>query len=474
MDDSFVSGHKKFIDNMGSTIGVASSDAYIKDVEKAIDVMIESINGKFLQYQNNNIDSIKGFLAEVIHAESFNVNVAAQQGRGISAYVLETNDSITDIILKIRNNDSKFYQIKYYKTGSDTAKAISEMRYYVIGKIVPSDQLEKVREEAYHLYLKNMSTRPEVAESYFDTYTNAKDVILYAKYHSVQFPEKEMKGIVNELKNGTFDPSKHGMVLEDVMKMSYIMNSALKSGATAAIISCLMKLTPELVGLISKFIKDEYVNVNDFKDLGLNCLSTGAQNFIRGTMAAMLTSTFKVGLAGEIAKNINPIIIGTATVVVFNVINRSISMAKGNISVQEYTNECLRDLFVASFACGGAIIFQSFISVPVVGALLGNIVGSIVGTFAFTAYDKLFLSFCAETGYFFFGIVDQNYQLPLNVLKDMGLNLIEADKCEIEECEIDRCEIDECEIDECEVDKIIKYTISRGVIGINRIGYIID
>lgn len=57
--------------------------------------------------------------------------------------------------------DSTNAQLKYYKTYADTAREISNPKYDNYEKVVPSDQLDRVKNYAYKQSLRNINTRPE-------------------------------------------------------------------------------------------------------------------------------------------------------------------------------------------------------------------------------------------------------------------------------------------------------------------------
>jgi hypothetical protein len=83
-----------------------------------------------------------------------------------------------------------------------------------------------------------------------------------------------------------------------------------------------------------------------------------------------------------------------------------------------------------SLMLGG--ISQSLITIPVFGFMLGSFIGSAIGSFAYTASYKGYISFCIDSGFTMFGIVDQDYQLPIELLQEIGLSTFEYEQFEIE------------------------------------------
>jgi len=109
-------------------------------------------------------DYIKGDIAEPWHAGTTNIYAVAKGIEGIDA-IVPRDISVYDIIAFSPTEFLKA-QLKYFKTPEDTAKAISNPKYDGLIKIVPSDQLEAVKEVAYQLYLNNLHKRPEMANQY--------------------------------------------------------------------------------------------------------------------------------------------------------------------------------------------------------------------------------------------------------------------------------------------------------------------
>ena len=93
-----------------------------------------------------------------------------------------------------------------------------------------------------------------------------------------------------------------------------------------------------------------------------------------------------------------------------------------------------------------------------------------VGSFAFVASDNAILSFCIYSGSTFFKIVNQNYQLPERVLKELGVSFFEYEHTDIHKYAFDEFLINEYNYKEYSSN--ISYTLKRGIIGIRQIGFV--
>lgn len=132
-----------------------------------------------------------------------------------------------------------------------------------------------------------------------------------------------------------------------------------------------------------------------------------------------------------------------------------------------------RDIFTVTFGISGAFIGQALLpALPVIGFMLGSFVGGIIGSFAYTAGKSVCLSFCVESGFTFFGIVDQDYELPDEVIKELGIDIFEIDEFVAPEFELEEFEFVQLDLEEFELETFSITPLRRGVLKINQIGYV--
>ena len=81
------------------------------------------------------------------------------------------------------------------------------------------------------------------------------------------------------------------------------------------------------------------------------------------------------------------------------------------------------------------------------------------------------ISFCVDTGFTCFGLVEQNYELPEEVLHEMGVHTIPVPRTEISRVGISTASI-ESNVERSEYETIDITVLRRGVIGVNKIGYV--
>lgn len=163
-------------------------EEYRRGIKNAITTKSGHITKQDLATQQGNV-------AEAHHVGSFNIEAAAK-GRMNHHATRDTgvaNDPVTDVRVTTENGTHD-YQLKFYKTGEKTADALSPPRYDKVGKVVPKDQLNEVKEHAKHRASKNASTRPNVAASDKHTADKASDHISSNDDHNIRSTGLNRKG----------------------------------------------------------------------------------------------------------------------------------------------------------------------------------------------------------------------------------------------------------------------------------------
>ena len=131
----------------------------------------------------------------------------------------------------------------------------------------------------------------------------------------------------------------------------------------------------------------------------------------------------------------------------------------------------VRDMLVSSCSLAGGAVSQAYIEIPVLGYMIGSFVGSMVGSFVYSCGYNAIISFCVDSGFTFFGLVEQDYTLPEEVLKEMGVHIFEYEKFDYSQFEPDRFEPVKFEADRVAIPEFGVTFLRRGVIGISQIGY---
>jgi len=467
--NEFEKKYRDVLNNMGGTSGTIDSKAYVEQVQNSIDHTIEALHKTATQRENVDINYLKGWLAETWHAETLKASAAARGRKDIYSEVPNNNRTGQDINYGKNGEQPTIAEIKYYKSAQETAKAISRPEYSnVDNKIVPSDQLDGVMKHAEKLSDKNQLNRPEQAANYKHTAENAVDRSEVENASSKPFSEPDSKGMARDFKgNKEFDPDKYGLSTENFVEWSDIARESGTAALNAAILSAALTAAPHIWKTLEEYIESGEVNVNDLKVRSQAVLyGSGAAGF-RGGVAAALTASCKSGLMGESLKSISPFAIGMATTMTINAVGYSLKYQQGLINENEFKYNCIRDSFVLTTGMGGAVIGQIIIPIPLLGAMAGNLVGSTFGAVAFEGVNQVALAISIDTGWTYFGLVDQDYAVPANVLSEAGFDVFEPELFKVETFQPDRFMVEEFQPEEIQFKPI-----RRGIIGFNKVGYL--
>jgi hypothetical protein len=420
---NFKDGFSKSINNIGGISGSFEGTGYASNVQTAIDDAIHSLKTEATHRENVSADYLKGWLAEQWHAETLKVNGQARGENDIWANVSGNNRPGEDIIYG--NSDvSKIAEVKYYKTGADTAKAVSRPEYTGKEKIIPSDQKNDIQEVAQKLADKNLTNRPEQSTHYQDTANHSNDRLEVDDVTSKPLDEITAKEMAKDFKkNHDINTDKYGLNTESFVEWSDIARQSGEAALHAAALSAALTAAPHIWATLKEYIDNGEINPDALMKKGVSVLHGAGTAGLRGGIAAALTASCKTGLMGDSLQSISPVAIGMATTMTINVINYSIQLHRGKLSKQEFTHNCLRDSFVLSSGMLGATVGQIIIPIPMLGALVGNLVGSTLGAVTFEGVNQAILGICVESGWTFFGIVKQDYIVSEDVLKQAGYDL---------------------------------------------------
>ena len=500
--EAFKEGYEFFEKNAGNFAGHATGIHYVNAVESEIKKLVNNLND--FETSGARIDTLKGDVAEFWHAGTFNINAAINSSKN-RVQVDRSHDFGSADITGV-NFDAKF-GLKYYKNGASSAEQqaksifqrfseyksqggkesldlylekrgysadtiLSDPVYTGQYRVIPSDQLKeatmflerKIREEAVK--------RSEQVHRYEETLKLLSDKVKDNKGNeSIALSEQEARELASLSKEGGVNPEGLNFTTEELIKFTNILRQAYKAGLTAATISMVLRVAPEVLNAIAYLIKNGEIEEGQFKKIGFAAITGAGEGFVRGTVSAAITASCKAGLCGSAMKSIDPSIVGAVTVLVMNSMKNSYQVTTGNMSRAEMVNELIKEMFVTTCALSMGAASQSLIEIPVLGFMIGSFVGSIAGSVIYSSIYNPVLSFCVDSGFTLFGLVDQDFELPEEVLKEIGIEVFEYEKFEYEPFEYEKFEYERFEYEQFEYEKLHTIFLRRGVIGVNCVGY---
>lgn len=500
--EAFKEGYEFFEKNVGNFAGHAAGVHYVDAVESEIKKFVNNLNE--FKASGALIDTLKGDVAEFWHAGTFNINAAINSSKN-RVQVDRSHDFGSADITGV-NFDAKF-GLKYYKDGMSSAfqqsksilnrfneykarggndnleKYLEERRlsaetdlnspvYAGQYRVIPSDQLKEATIFLERKIQEESSKRTDQVHRYEETLKLLSDKVKDNKGNeSIALSEQEARELARLAKEGGVNSEDLNFTTEELIKYKHILKQSYKAGLTAATISMVLRVAPEVLNAIAYLIKNGEIEEGQFKKIGFAAITGAGEGFVRGTVSATITASCKAGLCGSAMKSIDPSIVGAVTVLVMNSMKNSYQVTTGNMSRAEMVNELIKEMFVTTCALSMGAASQSLIEIPVLGYMIGSFVGSIAGSVIYSSIYNPVLSFCVDSGFTLFGLVDQDYELPEEVLKEIGIEIFEYEKFEYEPFEYEKFEYEKFEYEQFEYEKLHTIFLRRGVIGVNCIGY---
>lgn len=346
-------------------------------------------------------------------------------------------------------------------------------------RLIPTDQLEDaikyLKREIAKESGKETSNRAANMANYLETLEKLADRISDdAGTESIALTKEEAEAIAALIKEGEFKPEDFGISLNDLITSEYILNQALKAGYTSAVITLVMQLTPEIIKSVYLLIKYHEIDIEQAKELGKITLSASAEGFLRGSIASALTIACQAEKLGKTFANVSPNVIGALTTICLDVVKDSIMVAAGKMTAREMGTNITKEILISSAALAAGTVGQAILpELPVLGYMLGSLIGSCMASVVLNISERYLISFCIDTGFTCFGLVEQDYTLPAEILREIGFDITELDYVIFNNISINTVEVSRVRLNTMELNTVDFIKVRRGIIGINKIGYVL-
>ena len=467
---------------LGADYAAHLGDDYVDAVEAAIRELEDNINNH--KYRNLGIKQLQGYMLEEWAGGTFNIDAVA--AGSIDHATVEHLNSKDSIDIQLASGDT--YSAKSYSTGEQSAlqqarfdPETGHASYEGQGRLVPTDQLADAKMKAHRESLRNIEIREDLSKVYSETENLLTDSISNEEgVESRTATRKELERFAKESKEQSFEAEKHGVSVGSAIKTEYLLKQALKAGYTTAAISVAFQLAPEVYKAIDYLIKNGELDLSQIGEMGEKGITAGAEGFLRGSISSALLIMCESGALGDALKGIDPTLLGIAVALVLQTAKNSILVAAGKMTAKQMGAAFADSIVISSgYLIGanvgaqiGGIIGQALgFQIPALGYLLG----SLIGTSFCVVYNigkKKLISFCVETGFTCFGLVEQNYELPEDVLNDLGINLATIPRTQIETTKIPRATVRSATVERAGHETIDITVLRRGIIGVNKVGYV--
>ena len=460
-------------------------NARIESINRVIDDLSRSVNEH--PHTGLDIEQLKGYVAEEVHAATFNID-AIRHGSEHRAFTLQSN---AEASVDIGTNFGDEYSLKYYNYAdkAEGAQAVlskdgSAPKYQGQKRLIADEQVEEAKAWANRRALRNDSIRTEVAEAHRETRDNLVGVVSDDEGNkSKPLSIKESKEIASEAKRGEFNPETHGIEkgekreyipFQDAVSVDYLQR-ALEAGVTAAAITAATQIVPELYKAIDYLIKNGQIDLNQIKKSGKRVITSSGESFLRGSIAYGVELMIQNGVLGENIKSVPPTVVGTVVTIILGTVKNSILFAAGKMTPTEMGMRFVDTIVIsAGYAVGakvGGVIAQMFFpQIPGVAYAIGSLLGCAIAV-VYNIGKKKLISFCVDTGFTCFGLVEQSYELPSEVLHQLGIDTIPINTTDVPTTQVNRTDVLGT-VNKTQYETINLTILKRGVIGVNKIGYV--
>ena len=504
-DDAFLEGFDTF-SRIAPAFLVANIESdYVENVNSAIKQMIsdiESLNG-----QNKSIDFLKGDVAEVFLADSFNLNAIVKRSDHRVTAVRSTEWGSADLV----SNFGKTFGLKYYKDAKSSVDAQSLSVFDKYSKysqkhpetsleeylsmynitsddvyndlvykgqvlVIPTDQYEEAVHYLETKIIVEQSNRPDLAKRLKEVLESLRGCVSDGEgINSVTLSEAQSKELARLYAEGLLSVDalkRFGISPKQLIKIEDIVRESFNAGLDAATLAFVVKLAPGLIKCFYELVHNGKVSKDSIKELGADSLTASAESFIRGELSSAITLLCKSGRLGKEYMKVLPSQIAFATVLAMDVFKSTIDTIRGVKSSSDVAADLFKDTFIICVSHFSGALLQSIIKVPILGYMLGSFIGSIIGNTISNEANIMFLSLCVDTGFTLFGIVEQSYELPDEVFEQLGIDIFNIDDFNYDNFKYDEFKYDEFDFEGFKYDEFEIKPLRRGLIAANKVGYI--
>lgn len=510
--NEFEHGYAFAVKQGSATWGAAAASDYVHKVEGAIDELYKRMNA--YDYYKATVpaqESLKGFIAEEWAAGTANVD-AAVKGRQALAEVLKSTELGS---VDVATLEGGIYQLKFYSDPSGTVKALgttlrevysaskasasmsfeewaaskglagrlpADLLYEGQWGVVAADKLADCQTEAFKRLAKAKALgRPdEVArwQKVSDALTDRIETADGVSSRPLTLEDARQKAIAVS-SNKELSPEADGMTTAELVKVQNLMTQALKAGATAAAVSAVVKMVPEIYKAIDYLITEGELDEESLRAIGAATLNGGATGFINGSATAAITVAAGKGVFGQaikaaISKPLGPTVIGTLVVLTVETCRDAYLMARGQRTANDFANNLAQGVFVTVLSLAGAAIASAVAPEATIPMLIGSAVGSAVGCLAFAPVKSCILRASTVSGFTFFGLIEQDESLPPQLLKELG---IKGARYKVAEYRTERHDEPSFQAPSAKMAGLHTLGVrqlSRDVIGVNKVGYVLS
>lgn len=361
-------------DTIGASAAAAHAAAWREGLDAATRVAQEAVDALVASRANLGTAQLQGFFAEEWHAHTLSIDAFK---KGIHDFVVtvpaSTGRGSPDIIIDHADGQRIIAQLKYYKTPLDTAKQLWDAGYSDTQfKIVPADQAADVVARSAEKSL--VDAREHVREAARHSVDRVTDRVSTAGAESRPLTRHDSEELTRAAQRGDDVMSQLGMLsAEEVAERVAI------GGATAAGIGAALTFAPFALRALGAWYEGDRERAKDLlSDSVSPTAKSAAWAGVQGAMATALIESARGGALGPALAELSPGAVGAIAVVVVQSLRDGHALYTGKISAAEFALRCTTTSAVAAGSVAGAALGQALIPIPVLGSLIGSVLGGLV------------------------------------------------------------------------------------------------
>lgn len=384
--DEFEDAYEAASAHASASAASARAEQYVTEVQSSLDDALRLLQEIAAECGNAPLDSLKGFLAEGWHAATFNVDAARQRLQDqFRAEVLHLNTFRSPDVRIHTPSGVHDFQLKYYKTGAETGKQLSDPLFREMGKVAPSDQIHALKEAVTRRAERIADHRPEQPAELLDTANRVSGRVSVDGVASRPLAHDQARELARSARDGDLDQQSTRLTVEETLTAADAVRETATAAATAAVLSAAFSAAPHVAAALRAWLADgdnEEVHARIRQALAAGGRGAAAGG-LRGAVAAGLTLAARSGALGEAAKSLSGSTIGALTALAIQGAADTWAYRNGQITGAELAARTSRNVAAAGGAAVGAAVGQTVIPIPVLGAVVGSVVGA---TLASTAH----------------------------------------------------------------------------------------
>ena len=473
--------------------------SWVNSVEAAIEELYSAMNS-YDHYKNSKAaqDSLKGFLAEEWAFGTANVDAAIKRvdAKGIrldshdlgsadvtwgaDQYQLKFLTDPKNIARKLATTlrDSYNGRPKRYADLSFDEWAVEkgfagktpdDLLYGDMGGLIPSDKLEAAKQ---YTLTRIERAKGRGLDEEVRRWTKVRDNLT----DRIKTPEgvegrpatnEEMRRKAADVSSKKkLDPADDGMTTSQLIAASDIVKQSLKAGGTAAALSAALSVAPEIYRAVDYLIAEGEIDDEHLKSIGTAACAGAANGFAaaKGTFG----ETVKAAAMGSRGANV----IASLVVLTMETCRNSYLVASGQIEPVEMANNMGQSVFSTVMMLGGAAVATALTGGATLPVLIGSFVGGAAGSMAFKPVSSCVMKVCVDSGVTFFGLIEQDYEVPKRLLSMLGIKGASIKTARIKTAAVSTApQLSAPSVKTASLHTANVAFFERGLVGVNKVAY---